>query len=1239
MKLLRALLLLLGMLLALQVQAARTAVPLDAGWRFLRADAAGAEAPAFDDSSWTAVTLPHSYNARDGEAGGAYYRGPGWYRRVLDVAPGTRRHFLEFDGATLAADVWVNGRHAGRHEGGYARFRFDITSLLQAGPNVLAVRVDNNALPHVAPLGGDFTIFGGLVRSVRLIETDGTHLELLDHGSSGVQVDTRVRASEARLSITAALRNDLATPAAHELWLTLRDAQGRIVARERQPARLAAMSASTASAELRVPSPHLWQGVHDPYLYRLSVELRKGGAVSDAVQLPIGLRQIAVDPQRGLLLNGKPYALHGVNYFHAGRPGRGVAVSDADIDEDLRILMELGVTGLRLVHYQHPPRVYERADELGLVLWTEIPLNAAMGETPAFRDNLFQQLRELVRQNRHHASVAIWGLGNEVYRSDEPIVTLLADLQRLAKQEDPTRLTAYAHCCAADDHPMALQTDLAAYNRYWGWYDGELSDIGPWADRLHEKLPTRPIGLGEYGAGGSVLQQEDPPRRPAPGARWHPEQYQALFHEAYARQLAARPFLWGHFVWLGFDHASAGRNEGDAPGFNDKGLVTYDRRWRKDAFRLLQAWWRDDPVLHLANRRATPRPAGSASIKAYSNSRQVSLEINGQAMGTVPVVDRVAEWPAVPLAAGRALLRVRDERGLTDTVEWTVRAPADSAAGPAVQLIELNQVGYLPGAAKWAAVPNVTANSFAVVDADTGREVWRGTLAPAQRWAPAQQDLRLADFSGLSLPGRYRLQVQGLPMSAPFNIATDAYAALNAAALKFFYFNRASIALDAAHAGVWARPAGHPDEHVLVHASAAGPGRPEGSVISAPKGWYDAGDYNKYIVNSGISTSTLLTAWEHFPAFFQTQRLNIPESGNGLPDVLNEALWNLEWMLAMQDPADGGVYHKLTDKGFDTIVMPHEARHPRYVVMKTTAAALDFAAVMAQASRVFASFEAHRPGLSSRMLAASRRAWDWALAHPDAIYRQPADVHTGGYDDSQLADEFAWAAAELYITTREDTFWRRLQRALPNDEVPSWSSVGALAWVSLAQHRDQLTPAADRALIEDRIRHAAAGLRDRWQRSPYRVAMQGEDFVWGSNAVALNQALMLIQGYRLSGERSMLDAAQSALDFVLGRHPTGYAMVTGFGTRSPQHPHHRPSGAMPQLPPVPGMIVGGPHPGRGDDCREPYPSQAPAKAYLDALCSYTTNEIAINWNAPLVYVSAALQALTPAKAPVKPPGD
>lgn len=555
-------------------------------------------------------------------------------------------------------------------------------------------------------------------------------------------------------------------------------------------------------------------------------------------------------------------------------------------------------------------------------------------------------------------------------------------------------------------------------------------------------------------------------------------------------------------------------------------------------------------------------------------------------------------------------------------------ATAAPGAAAADDGIAVNQLGYPPGASKLALVPASAASAFRVVEAGSGRVVLRGALSAPATWAPAGVTVQQADFSALARPGRYRLRVDGLPDSPAFDIATNVYSALNAAALKAYYFNRASTPLLGVHAGRWARAAGHADDHVLVHASAASPQRPEGSAIVAPKGWYDAGDYNKYIVNSGITVYTLLAAWEHFPDVFRRQHLNIPQSGNGLPDLLSEVLWNLEWMLAMQDPADGGVYHKLTNQGFDGVVMPAEATSERWVVQKSTAAALDFAAVMAQASRVFAAFEAHRPGLPSRMRAAAERAWEWAQAHPAEVYRQPADIRTGTYEDEQLADEFAWAGAELFVTTGEARYRPDLTRLSAG--VPSWADVRGLAWVTLAQHRRLLAP-ADRAIVEVRLAQLADALVRAWRASAYRVSMTAEDHVWGSNSVALNQALMLVQAHRLQPRADTLAAAQSLLDHVLGRNPLGRSMVTGFGATPPLHPHHRPSEAGGA--PVPGFLVGGPNPGQQDraDCPVAYPSALPALSYLDHFCSYASNEVAINWNAPLVYLSAALQALTPSR--------
>lgn len=562
---------------------------------------------------------------------------------------------------------------------------------------------------------------------------------------------------------------------------------------------------------------------------------------------------------------------------------------------------------------------------------------------------------------------------------------------------------------------------------------------------------------------------------------------------------------------------------------------------------------------------------------------------------------------------------------------WLIAGTA--IAGPAPG-IKLNQVGYLPQASKLALVPAVpgAGDAFTVVAADGGQVVLQGRLGRPAAWAPSGDTVRLADVSALRTPGSYRLRAAGQPDSDVFTVGAGAYRALDAAALKAFYFNRSGTALAPRHAGAYARPAGHPDDRVLVHASAASATRPAGSVLAAPRGWYDAGDYNKYIASSAISTYTLLAAYEHFPQWFTGLDAGIPESGDAVPDILDEAMWNLDWMLAMQDPDDGGVYHKLSNLRFDAMVLPHQAmREPRYVLAKSTSAALGFAATMATASRVLAAYEQRWPGLSARTLAAAERAWAWAQAHPVVLFKNPPDVLTGEYGDSRLEDEFAWAAAELFITTGKDGYYRALAPETVSATVPAWDDVRGLAWMSLAHHRARLGPIADQGLIASRVDGLAARLAAEWRASGYRVAMKGPDFVWGSNAVVLNGAMMLLQAYRLNGKRDYLDAAQSNLDFVLGRNPVGLSFVTGFGARTPRHPHHRPSLGDKVVAPVPGFVVGGPNPLQQDKAEcPPYPSGLPALSYLDHACSYASNEVAINWNAPLVYVLGALSALTPA---------
>lgn len=550
--------------------------------------------------------------------------------------------------------------------------------------------------------------------------------------------------------------------------------------------------------------------------------------------------------------------------------------------------------------------------------------------------------------------------------------------------------------------------------------------------------------------------------------------------------------------------------------------------------------------------------------------------------------------------------------------------------------IRLNQIGFYPSMPKIAIVRNAGAIPFFVIATSSSDTVFRGSLTSAQTWPYSNESVSRADFSALQTTGSFRIVVPGAGTSYSFEIKPRVHLNLAIGVLKGYYYQRASMPLLPPYAGVWARDAGHPDTSVLVHSSAATTQRPANSNISSPRGWYDAGDYNKYVVNSGISTYTILATHEHFPEFCRQLATDIPESGNGIPDILNEALWNVRWMLSMQDPNDGGVYTKLTNANFDGFIMPSQARSPRYVVKKTTAATLDFAAVMAQAARITANFISALPGFSDSCLQASLKAWKWAQQNPTVYYNQsqmnaqysPA-INTGEYGDGNVSDEFAWAAAELFVTTSQDSF---LTVANPlwvaSATIPSWPNVRTLGLYTLAQYRKTLGGSVDTNAVKSRLINLANSLRTSMNGSAYGVVMgvQTSDFVWGSNAVAANQGMELLIAFRLTGDSTYLRAALSNLDYLLGRNGTTFCFVTGFGSRSPQHIHHRISAADGVPAPVPGLLAGGPNPNKEDGVTT-YPSSLPALAYTDDVNSYASNEIAINWNAPLVYLAVGLEAL------------
>jgi endoglucanase len=558
-------------------------------------------------------------------------------------------------------------------------------------------------------------------------------------------------------------------------------------------------------------------------------------------------------------------------------------------------------------------------------------------------------------------------------------------------------------------------------------------------------------------------------------------------------------------------------------------------------------------------------------------------------------------------------------------------AHGNTAASPPYRI---NQIGYYGPATKVAAVVSTApADDFFVLAADRADTVFRGKLSAETLWDASQEKARLADFSALQEPGRYVLAVPGLGASDAFTVGSGPQLELLRGSIRAFYYQRASTPLEKAHAGKWARELGHPDRRVAVHSSAATASRPADVLIASPRGWYDAGDYGKYVVNSGITTYTLMALYRQHPALFDTLNLNIPESGDALPDLLDEVLWNLRWMLTMQD-GDGGVYHKLTTADFSGMVMPAADAQKRYVVKKSVTAALNLAAVAAYASRTFRKFDAQLPGFADTALAAARRAWDWARANPTAYYIQKdmnaahaPPIGTGEYGDRNALDEFQWAGAELYLATREDSFYvAAYPTSLPTRiGVPGWNSVGALAFYSMADEGGAEHPLVDTATVRLRLREAATLIRNATDQSAFRVPMQYRDFYWGSNSVCANMGMLLVQAYRATGDASFLRPALDAMDYLLGRNGPGISFVTGFGTRSPLHPHHRPSEADGIAEPVPGFLVGGPNSGQDDKCA--YPSTLPALSYSDTECSYASNEVAINWNAPLAYLGGALHAL------------
>lgn len=554
--------------------------------------------------------------------------------------------------------------------------------------------------------------------------------------------------------------------------------------------------------------------------------------------------------------------------------------------------------------------------------------------------------------------------------------------------------------------------------------------------------------------------------------------------------------------------------------------------------------------------------------------------------------------------------------------------------------IRVNQVGYFPDGPKTAAVEQSAWSKKYTLTDSKGRKVWKGkaTRTATSPWSGKQR--AIVDFSSVTTPGTYTLS--NGKETQQIIIGTDIYHDLAIASAKSYYFMRTGTEILPEFAGIYTRPAAHMDDHVLIHPSAASAKRPAGTVIKSPEGWYDAGDYNKYIVNSAYTVSIMMDAYEMNPNYYNTLSLNIPESFDDTPDLLDEVAFNLRWMLTMQDPDDGGVYHKLTTPSFESFIMPTDCHQQRYVVQKSTTATYDFAATMAKAYRIYSQYPEYKTWAEGALQQA-QKAYEWAQKNPNVLYRQdemnkhfqPA-VSTGTYGDSNVADEALWAATELFFSTGDNKYLEPLAQSYQSLSFsnPSWAGVTGLIYYSaISQLKNGNLPYAYE--IKSHVKSEIKAMADSYLASVPTSCFDSpcgnssRDFGWGCNGEQVcGKGIILLYAYYLTDDARYLEGAYKVADYLLGRNATGYCFVTGFGTFSPQHPHQRLSEADGIDDPLPGFLVGGPNPGQQDiEGVKKYPSDYPDESYADVMPSYASNEIAINWNAPLVAFIGWLDAL------------
>ncbi len=598
----------------------RTILNLNQGWYFHKNTTVVPTRPADGEL----LDLPHTWNAKDGQDGGNdYFRGTCAYCKTLKKVdlPQSVKVFLEINGASSSADVFMNGKRLAHHDGGYSTWRVDLTAYMR-DENTLTILVDNAANETVYPQTADFTFYGGLYRNVNLICVPETHFDLSYCGGKGLQVTPVMKGTDAQVDVKAWIEG---RSSGDVLSLCIRDAEGAVVAEQ---------SIASEAATFTLTNAHLWNGVQDPYLYTLVATILRDGTELDRVSTRFGCRSFEIDPERGFILNGKDYPLRGVSR-HQDRWGIGNALLPEHHREDMDLICEVGFNTIRLAHYQHDQYFYDLCDERGMVVWAEIPYISR--HMPGGRENTLQQMRELIVQCYNHPSIVVWGLSNEITMDGAKDPDMLDNhrvLNDLVHEMDKTRPTTMAciTMCGMDEEIVHI-ADVVSYNHYFGWYGGTTADNGPWFDEFHRKYPQLPIGCSEYGCEGLNWHNSNPQQGD------YSEEYQAYYHEELIKQFFSRKYLWATHVWNMFDFGADARAEGGENGQNHKGLITIDRKYKKDAFYAYKAWLSDEPFVHICGKRYVDRVEDVTRVTVYSNQPEVELVVNGESIGSKKAED------------------------------------------------------------------------------------------------------------------------------------------------------------------------------------------------------------------------------------------------------------------------------------------------------------------------------------------------------------------------------------------------------------------------------------------------------------------------------------------------------------------------------------------------------------------------------------------------------------------------